>query len=95
MPDYKIRYQDIPEQYCDIVQLLGLEQFLSLCSLCGGGLVYLPTIKSLAIESRNREIYERFTGCNYKQLAIQYSLSERRVRKIIEQQKNTEKDGET
>lgn len=86
MPDYKIKIEDVPEQYADIVELLGFEQFLSLCSLCGGCAIYFPRIESLAMDARDREIYKNFTGYNYKQLAVQYRLGERQIRKIIDKQ---------
>lgn len=86
MSNYKIQVSDIPEQYADIVKLLGLEQFLSLCVLCGGGHLYVPKIEMLARAARDREIFQRFNGGNYRELASQYRLSVRYVRKIIDEQ---------
>lgn len=94
MAEYKIRIEDIPEQYADIVELLGLEQFLSLCLLCGGCAIYFPRIESLAMDARDREIYKNFTGYNYRQLSAQYRLCERQIRKIIDKQKDLAKGGE-
>ena len=85
MEGYKVNKEDVPEQYRDIVELLGLEKFLELCELLGGSLVYVPTLKSMLQEGRNREICKRFNGGNFGQLAREYRLSERRVRKIIEE----------
>ena len=75
--------EDIPEEYQDILDTLGMDAFLRLIRLCGGQSVYLPKLDSLEREGRDREIRARFTGGNYRALASQFRLSERQVRKII------------
>lgn len=79
----KIRVEDIPEEYRDIVDDFGLENFLKLCRLCGGQDLYVPKIESLMREGRNRDIRARFDGGNYRILARQFRLSERQIRTII------------
>lgn len=79
----KIRFEDIPEEYQDIVENLGIENFLKLCRLCGGQSLYVPKIETLEREGRDREIRARFNGGNYRAIAVQYRLSERQIRKII------------
>lgn len=78
-----IRPEDIPEEYQDILDTLGMESFLELIRLCGGQTLYLPKLDSLEREGRDREIRARFNGGNYRALACQFRLSERQVRKII------------
>ena len=78
-----IRREDIPREYLDIVDAIGMEAFLRLTYLCGGQNLYVPKRESLAREGRDREIRARFNGGNYRALAIQFRLSERQVRKII------------
>jgi len=78
-----IRATDIPEEYSDIVETIGMESFLGLVGLCGGQNLYIPKLESLERQGRDRDIRARFTGGNYRALAIQYRLSERQVRKII------------
>ena len=73
-----IRMEDIPEEYRDIVETLGLEVFLTLTDLCGGLNLYIPKR-----DGRDREIRARFDGGNYRALAAQFRLSERQIRKII------------
>lgn len=84
----KIRIEDIPGEYQDIVDDLGLENFLKLCRLCGGQDLYVPKIESLMREGRNREIRSRFDGANYRILARQFRLSERQIRTIINGKKH-------
>ena len=78
-----IRETDIPAEYRDIVETLGLENFLTLARLCGGQSLYVPKLDSLTMNGRDREIRARFDGGNYRALASQFRLSERQIRKII------------
>ena len=78
-----IRASDIPEEYQDLVEALGLNAFLALVRLCGGQNLYLPKLDSLEREGRDREIRARFDGGNYRALAARYGLSERQIRKIL------------
>lgn len=78
-----IRIEDIPEEYRDIAENLGMDSFLKLIRLCGGQTLYVPMMKTLELEGRDREIRSLFNGGNYRALAIQFRLSERQIRKII------------
>lgn len=83
-----IRMEDIPEEYQDITEALGMEAFLELTRLCGGQSLYIPKLDSLEREGRDREIRARFNGGNYRALATQFRLSERQIRKIINGYRN-------
>lgn len=74
---------DIPLEYRDIVDLLGIDAFMSLAFLCGGQDLYIPRRESLERAARNRDIRARFNGGNYRALALQFRLSERQIRKIV------------
>ena len=78
-----IPLSDIPEEYRDIAEALGMEAFTQLTLLCGGQNLYIPKRESLERAARDREIRTRFNGGNYRSLAAQYRLSERQIRKII------------
>ena len=78
-----IRPDDIPCEYRDIVDTLGMDVFLALTDLCGGQSLYIPKPESLRRDGRDREIRARFNGGNYRALAAQFGLSERQIRKII------------
>ena len=78
-----IRPVDIPADYRDIVDALGMDVFLALTDLCGGQSLYIPKPESLRRDGRDREIRARFNGGNYRALAAQFRLSERQIRKII------------
>ena len=78
-----IRYEDIPEEYRDVAEALGMSGFIRLATLCGGQSLYIPKIESIEREGRDREIRARFDGGNYRALGAQFRLSERQIRKII------------
>ena len=78
-----IRLEDIPEEYRDIAEALGLKSFLQLSQLCGGQDLYIPKLESLERGPRDRDIRSRFDGSNYRALGVQFRLSERHIRKII------------
>lgn len=78
-----IPLSDIPEEYRDIAEAIGMEAFTQLTLLCGGQSLYIPKRESLERNARDREIRARFDGGNYRALACQFRLSERQIRKII------------
>ena len=78
-----IPISDIPEEYRDIAEAIGMEAFTQLTLLCGGQSLYIPKRESLERNARDRDIRARFDGGNYRALAAQFRLSERQIRKII------------
>ena len=78
-----VTLEDIPEEYRDIAETVGLEAYLTLPVLCGGQNLYIPKREALERQARNRAIRSQFNGGNYRSLAAQYRLSERQIRKII------------
>lgn len=82
-PLRRVTLEDIPEEYRDIAETVGLEAYLTLSVLCGGQNLYIPKREALERQARNREIRAHFNGGNYRALAAQYRLSERQIRKII------------
>ena len=82
-PARHIRTDDIPEEYRDIVDAIGMEAFVHLTLLCGGQTLYVPKRESLERGARDRDIRALFNGSNYRSLSAQFRLSERQIRKII------------
>ena len=79
----KVRRDDIPEEYRDIVDAIGMEAFMHLTLLCGGQTIYVHKWESLERNSRDRDIRAMFNGYTYRSLATQFRLSERQIRKLI------------
>ena len=82
-PARHIRTDDIPEEYRDIVDAIGMEAFVHLTLLCGGQTLYVPKRESLERGARDRDIRAMFNGYNYRSLAAQCRLSVRHIRNII------------
>ncbi len=78
-----VTMEDVPEEFREVAEALGMKAFLKLITLCGGQDLYIPKRESLERGPRDRAIRARFDGGNYRQLAAQYRLSVRQIRKII------------
>lgn len=50
----------------------------------GGGHHYLPKGRDYELSRRDRQIYAKFRGDNYPQLAREFALTEMRIRQIVE-----------
>lgn len=70
---------DIPEEYRDIAEAIGLEAFTRLTLLCGGQNLYIPKRESLERNAGTGTSCAHFTGGNYRALAVQFRLSERQT----------------
>lgn len=58
----------------------------------GGLSVYVPQGIAARHRKRNRAIFSEFNGRNYSELALNYELSEMRVRQIISSMTRLEKE---
>ena len=77
-----VKATDIPDRYDDIVEAVGIDGFLGLVQLYGGSIVYLPTVKSLVKNSRDRIIRNEFRG-DYDEIARKYGMSRSQIYNII------------
>ena len=75
--------EDLPILLQDLVDLIGIENFIKLIKVYGGSSLYIPNENSILKPLRNRLIKENFKGNNYKQLAKEFKISEMQVRNII------------
>lgn len=86
--------QDLLEQfdhefndYVAFAKEQGPEALNALLERLGGQKVHVPTLVNfwtgLQRQVRNEDMRARFRGNNYKQLAIEYGVSEREARRII------------
>ena len=57
-----VTIEDIPEEYRDIAETVGLDAYLKLSVLCGGQNLYIPKREALERQARNREIRRGSTG---------------------------------
>lgn len=74
---------ELPEPYSSLADIIGLDNTILLAGKMGGSTLYLPKIDTLYRGVRDKKIRKEFTGGNYNSLAKKYGLTERRIRKIV------------
>lgn len=79
----KLRIEDLPEEQKLIANIIGIEAYKKLVKKFGGHFLYIYKKETITKKLRNLEIISKFTGDNYKSLAIEYKMTERTIRKII------------
>ena len=82
----KVLSSDFDEVYEDIVDAIGIDNFLKLCKLRGGMSVYIPKYSCIVRLARNRDIVKKFNGVNFETLAREYRLSTSYVRRILKRE---------
>ncbi|MGL5331126.1 MAG: Mor transcription activator family protein [Peptostreptococcaceae bacterium] len=85
----KLKISDLPPQFGNIANRLGIDKAKWLFEEFGGTSVYFPTEKMIYKEARHREIIDNYNGFNHKELAIKYNMSESYVRAIINKHKKS------
>ncbi len=79
----EITIEDLPEEFKDIAETIGMEALIDLLKLRGGESVYFCKIETVGRNARNRRIHEEFNGTNYRQLAKKYKLTVSMIRQIL------------
>ncbi len=78
----------------ELAEIVGLEAYRKLVANYGGMCVYIYKPETILRELRNTEICNEFNGCNYRELAKKYDLSEKTVREIVSGKKDEPMDGQ-
>ena len=78
----RVKLEDVPEGYRDLVDVIGLEAFKNLVRYMGGSVLYVPVEGKVTMRARNRIVRSAFKG-DYKALAKTYRISEGHIRRII------------
>ncbi|MDZ4042897.1 MAG: Mor transcription activator family protein [Eubacteriales bacterium] len=79
----KLNKDDLPEPYKDLAEDIGLDATLRLAERYGGRQVYFPQVGIRALKQRrDHEIKRKYTGYNTQDIAQEYGISERQVRRI-------------
>jgi len=84
-----LKLSDLPPQFENIADRIGLDKAKMLFEEFGGTSVYFPTEKMIYKDARDREIISQFNGFNHKELAVKYDMSESYVRSIINRHKKS------
>lgn len=81
---YKLELKDIPSQYSELVEFLGLDLFMKFCDFFGGSHVYVPTKKTLSNIVRDKEIVKAYQeNVEIKCIARKYNVTQNCIRKIV------------
>ena len=83
MEQFELTQQDVPEDIAWLCEIVGIRSFMEIIDMAGGEYLYLPKRQTLEQPLRHAAICREFNGCNYKQLARKYGMSERQVRMIV------------
>lgn len=67
----------------ELAEIIGLDAYKKLVEHYGGSHIYVRKSDTITRADRNAEIKEKFNGSNYRELAREYSLSETRIRDIV------------
>lgn len=79
----KLRIEDLPEEQKLIANVIGIEDYKKLVKNFGGNCLYICKKETITKRLRNYEIISKFTGNNYRAIAMEYKMSERTIRQII------------
>lgn len=74
---------DIGEKYREIVEIIGIRNFVKLSNYARGDEIYFPKVENVVGSARNRRIKEEFNGYNIKELAQKYNLTIPQIQKIM------------
>lgn len=80
----EISAECLPESYQALAEIIGVENTLKIARSLGGLVYYYPKLDNLLQKKRDDRIRREFTGCNHKELAIKYGLTERWIREIVQ-----------
>lgn len=79
----KITLDDLDEDQRELAECIGLESYKRLLENYAGSPINVRMPDKITLPIRNKEIKEKFDGCNYGDLAREYKLSESSIRKIV------------
>lgn len=82
-----IELQDLKEDYLEMAEIIGLDNYKKLVVRYNGASVYIPTVDRLTKKDRDTLIREEFNGGNIKELANKYNLTESWIREIVKPSK--------
>ena len=91
MNDMKIISECRNETVAELVDLIGVENTVTVVKYFNGNQIYIPKFRKLAKEYRDSEIYVDYKkGIGYKALSAKYKLKENTVRNIVAVKKKNE-----
>lgn len=83
----KANLEDVPDNFRELAEILGMDAFKKLIINYGGTAVYVPSSSSITRAVRNKTLKRDFRG-NYREVASVYRISENQARRIIKNMNN-------
>jgi Mor family transcriptional regulator len=79
-----VQLEDLPEEFREIAEVIGLDRALGLADYINGAQVYIPKKDTIVRRAKYRRILADFEECrDYGQVAMRFNLSESHVRRLI------------
>lgn len=78
-----IKIEELDGEQLEIAECVGIDGYRKLVMHFGGTSVYIQKSDKFSIPARDKEIKEMFNGCNHKELARKFNLSESQIRRIL------------
>ena len=78
-----IELDDVPFDLREMVEFIGMDNFIKVCRFYGGRSVYVPLYKNLLIKDRNRRIIAEYNGKNLDELRLKYSMSNSQLKRVL------------
>ncbi|MFH1984139.1 MAG: Mor transcription activator family protein [Pseudomonadota bacterium] len=78
-----IRIEDLPPDFREVAEAIGLDPALRLVEARGGEALYVPKLDKVARLARNRAIRDEFSGANHRELARKYNLTVVMIRQSV------------
>ena len=78
-----VQINDIPYSLHQMVEIIGMENFLKICKMYGGYTLYIPVYNKVIMGDRNRKIVREYNGKNLTALRNKYGLSPEQIKYIL------------
>ena len=80
----EIYMQFLNNDQIQIIDLIGLENYLLLCECFAGESIYFPTMRSAKLSKRNKLIKQDYKNCkDINLLSKKYNICERQIKRIV------------
>ncbi|MGL5438809.1 MAG: Mor transcription activator family protein [Filifactoraceae bacterium] len=80
--------EELNEEQFMLADVIGFENYKKLVRAYGGSSIYIPKRDGFVAILRNQKIIDEFNGCNYRELANRYNVTEMWIRTIVKEKLN-------
>lgn len=80
----ELKLDDLSGEQYDLAECIGIEAYIKLVYHYGGSSVYICKSDTLLKGEYYSKIKQKFNGYNFRELAQEFGIAERTVRRIVE-----------